>query len=191
MGLGCYGCSLVTNQNKVDQETNYKESGSENHKLQLCSNHHPSQRHFQPTWYGVFSSFPLSNLNVWNLSNMSGRKHHLNESILEHCSKRAKTQSMVFYDVCLNSKIMGAIYLPEWIQALCEAIEGNPTKSRLERSRLSNLLSMCGDFGLWDGASEGKRLTKRECIEKIVSYSEGLEIFPPVSHSMQCEMQKR
>ena len=123
---------------------------------------------------------------------MPGRKHHLNdENILENCSKRAKTQSRDFHDVCLNSKVMGPIYLPEWIQALCEAIGGNPTKSRLERSRLSNLLTLCCDFGLWVGASEGKKLTKRECIERIVSYMEDLEIFPSVSHSMQYAMQKR
>lgn len=65
-------------------------------------------------------------------------------------------------------------------QKLFDAAGGKPTKSRLERLKLSNLAALCCDFGLWDNVS-GRKLTKKELVKRIILRMEDLEVLPCVS----------
>jgi hypothetical protein len=63
---------------------------------------------------------------------------------------------------------------------LSDTVGGKPTKSRLERSKLSILVALCDDFGIWDGLSGGKKPTKKECVKRIMLRMEDLELLPSV-----------
>ena len=63
---------------------------------------------------------------------------------------------------------------------LSDAVGGEPTKARLERLKLPILVALCRDLDLWDSVSGGKKLTKLECVKRIMSRMEDLEVLPPM-----------
>ena len=65
-------------------------------------------------------------------------------------------------------------------QALSDCAGGNPTKSRLQHSRLARLLDICRNFGLLNDSTDGK-VTKGKCVERIMGHVQHLQGLQSVS----------